>query len=150
MLKSFLLTTLMLAASSVALAQSDAVMTKMSKHSLAETVTRLEAEMTADGTFKVLAKIDHGANAEKAQVSIKPAVLVLFGNPKGAAPLQNANPLVSLDLPMKLLVTEMDGKVQVNVNDFAATLKRHNITGRDEMAKNINAKIGMIVDKATQ
>jgi uncharacterized protein (DUF302 family) len=87
----------------------------------------------------------------KAEVSIKPAVLILFGSPKGAAPLQNASPTISLDLPMKALVWEgVDGKAQVSVNEFASIVKRHGIVGRDDAAKAIDQKIAKIVEKAME
>jgi uncharacterized protein (DUF302 family) len=139
------------ALSTSAFAQSEGPISKSSKYSVTEMVTKLEAAITQEGTYRVLSKIDHGQNAMKAEVSIKPSVLILFGNPKGAAPLQNASPTISMDLPMKALVWEgADGKAQVSVNEFASIVKRHGITGRDDAAKAVDQKIAKIVEKAME
>ena len=62
--------------------------TRQSKHSVAETAARLEGAILASGVYKIFFKLDHAANAEReAGPKIPPSQLLLFGYPRGGAPL---------------------------------------------------------------
>jgi uncharacterized protein (DUF302 family) len=52
----------------------------------------------------VFAEIDHAAGAKAAGLDMAPAVVVIFGNPKGGTPLMQAAPDMALDLPLRMLV----------------------------------------------
>ena len=47
---------------------------------------------------------------------MQPATVLIFGNPKAGTPLMKKDPSFALQLPRKVLVTEVDGKVQVVFN----------------------------------
>jgi uncharacterized protein (DUF302 family) len=70
-----------------------------SKHSVAETVDRLEALLKAKG-IKVFAHIDQTAEARAAGLTMRPTVLVIFGDPKAGTPLMNRYPSLAMDLPL--------------------------------------------------
>src|SRR5277367_1592400 len=81
-----------------------------SAHSVAETVSKLEAMLQAKGV-KLFVTVDHSGEAEKAGLKMPDTKLLIFGNPKGGTPLMLAEPSVALDLPLKILVDEdADGK----------------------------------------
>ena len=81
-----------------------------------ETMNRLEAAVQAKG-MTVFARIDHAAGAAAAGLSLRPTEVLIFGNAKAGTPLMVLNPLVALDLPLKVLVwVDTDAKVWVSYN----------------------------------
>jgi uncharacterized protein (DUF302 family) len=85
-----------------ALAQSPSLVTKKSAHDAAATVTRLEAAIKKRGAA-IVATVDHAAAAKANGLELKPATVVIFGNPKLGTPLMQASPTAGLDLPMRVL-----------------------------------------------
>jgi uncharacterized protein (DUF302 family) len=59
-------------------------------------------------------------------LSMRPAVVLLFGNPKAGTPLMIARPTVAIDLPLKALVWEDDrGATWLTYNTPALLVRRH-------------------------
>ena len=100
-------------------AADDGLITKASKYSVKETVTRFEAavkEKEAAG-FTVFTEIDHSAAAKKFGLDMRPRTVIVFGNPKLGTPAMVATPLLAIDVPPKALVWEDDqGKVWLSYN----------------------------------
>ena len=98
-----------------------------SKHSVIETVDRLEALLKAKG-IKIFARIDQAAEAKVAGLTMRPTVLVIFGDPKAGTPLMNKYPSLAMDLPLKALVWESaDGKVWLSYNSPEFLQQRHGL-----------------------
>jgi uncharacterized protein (DUF302 family) len=97
----------------------DGLITKPSKYSVNETVTRFEAavkQKEATG-FTVFAEIDHAAAAKKFGLDMRPRTVIVFGNPKLGTAAMVKTPLLAIDLPPKALVWEADqGKVWLSYN----------------------------------
>ena len=74
-------------------------------HSFAETFERLESKVVSLGLI-VFALIDFQKDAEKAGLEMRPARLLIFGHPKAGTPLIIASPTISIDFPLKVLVSE--------------------------------------------
>jgi uncharacterized protein (DUF302 family) len=85
------------------MSESTDITTKVSPHSVSETVTKLVEMIEARG-MKVFAVIDQSAEANNAGLELRPTTLVLFGNPSAGTRVMEAVPLVALDLPLKVLV----------------------------------------------
>jgi uncharacterized protein (DUF302 family) len=85
------------------MSESTDITTKVSPHSVSETVTKLVEMIEARG-MKVFAVIDQSAEADNAGLELRPTTLVLFGNPSAGTRVMEAEPLVALDLPLKVLV----------------------------------------------
>ncbi len=65
----------------------------------------------------IFAQIDQHGAAQAVGVTMRPMMLVLFGNPKGGTPLMQAYPTLAIDLPLKALVWEdAGGRVWVSTN----------------------------------
>ena len=94
-------------------------MQQQSRYAYAETITRLTAAITGAGNT-VFISIDQTAAAQSVGLTMRPTTLIVFGNPKGGTPLMEAYPLAALYLPLKLLVWDEDGAVQVAAADMAA------------------------------
>ena len=90
---------------------AEGVVSVASTRSVKETVDRLETIVKEAG-FAVVARVDHAAAASKADLTLRPTELLIFGNPKGGTPLMQAQQTVGLDLPLKMLAWQDEtGKV---------------------------------------
>jgi uncharacterized protein (DUF302 family) len=105
-------------------------MTKRSRYSYSETLTKLTKAMTDAGNT-VFATIDQAAAATGVGLSLRPTTLIIFGNPKGGTPLMDAFPLVALELPLKLVVWEESGDVSVAYVPMSEVAGRFAVTGMD-------------------
>ena len=116
-------------------AAADELTTKPSKYSVTETVERLTAALKDKG-IALAARVDHAAAAKAAGLELKPTEVLMFGNPKLGTPLMQANRLVAIDLPMKVLVWEDDaGKVWIAYTPPSTLKARYRIDGRDDTLK---------------
>ncbi|MCJ9710090.1 DUF302 domain-containing protein, partial [Bordetella hinzii] len=52
-------------------------------------------------------------------LTMPPTKVLVFGNPKAGTPLMLAAPDVALDLPLRVLVREQDGRVEVLMHPTA-------------------------------
>lgn len=88
----------------------------VSAYSFDETVNKIEQGVAAKG-MTVFAVIDHQEAAQKAGLSMQPAKVIVFGTPKAGTPLMVKDPHFALQLPLRVLVTQNDAKVQVVMTD---------------------------------
>lgn len=92
-------------------AEEPAILSKPSRYPVAETLDRLENVLKAKGLV-IFARVDHGGEARKVGLQLRPTQLLIFGNPKTGTALMDAAPLLALDLPLKALAwQDNDGKV---------------------------------------
>jgi uncharacterized protein (DUF302 family) len=126
----------------VAQAQTNGLVAKPSKYSVAETIDRLEKVVKSKGVT-VFARIDHAGEAEKAGLKMRPTQLLILGNPKAGTPVMNAAQSAAIDLPLKALAWEDDkGKVWLGYNSAEYLKQRHNIP--DDLVKNVGAIAGLV------
>jgi uncharacterized protein (DUF302 family) len=98
-----------------------------SNHSVDETVEKLIAILQSKG-ITLFALIDHGGEAAKAGMKMRPTKLLIFGSPKAGTPVMLAAPSSAIDLPLKILIWEdAQGRVWVTYNSPAYLQKRHKI-----------------------
>jgi len=117
------------------------IVTVPAKHSVDQTVEKLEAALQAKGV-KLFAVIDHSGEAEQAGMHMRPTKLLIFGNPKAGTPLMVASPTAAIDLPLKILVWEDNsGQVQISYNSPAYLQTRHGFP--EELVKNIAVVAGL-------
>jgi uncharacterized protein (DUF302 family) len=110
-----------------------------SPHSASETVARLLSAL-AKRSLTVFTRIDHAAGAKAAGLTLRPAELVIFGNPKGGTALMQDQQVAGIDLPLKVLVREdADGKVWLSYNDPAWIARRHGLGAGSAAALNAMA-----------
>jgi len=103
------------------------IITRPSRHSVAQTVETLTAVLRAKGVT-LFALVDHAGEAAKVGMTMPPTKLLIFGNPKGGTPLMLAAPSVAIDLPLKILVWEDgQGRVWLSYNSPAYLQERHGV-----------------------
>ena len=122
LIRRFLLTLPMLA--TAALAQNAPLIID-SRYDFAATVTALETAIQEKG-MTLFARIDHQAAAKEAGLDMQPATVLIYGSPKAGTPLMQNDPTLALQLPLKVLITENDGKVQVLLNSAEQVVARSN------------------------
>ncbi|HBO70403.1 MAG TPA: hypothetical protein DD658_09920 [Deltaproteobacteria bacterium] len=131
-------------------AGENGLVTIKSRHSVADTMDRMEAVVQSKG-MTVFARIDHGAEAKTAGLSMRPAQLLIFGNPKGGTPLMNASPTVAIDLPLKALAWEDgNGKVWLSCNSAAYLRDRHGIRGMEDLLGTLEKGLDGMTRKALE
>jgi uncharacterized protein (DUF302 family) len=113
-----------------------------SSHTVTETINKLQEAFKAKG-ITIYGRIDQKAEATKVGLDLRPMELLIFGNPKAGIPLMKTEPLVGIDLPLKLLGWESeDQKVWVSFN--SAGYLQHRFSLPEELMKPIAVIEGMI------
>jgi uncharacterized protein (DUF302 family) len=118
------------------------VVTKLSQHSVADTIARFTGILTAKG-LKVFAVIDQSAEASQVGLSLRETTLVIFGSPAAGTPVMVASPLSALDLPLKVLVWADGDQTKVSYYAPAALAASHHLS--DDLAGNL-AGINALTD----
>jgi uncharacterized protein (DUF302 family) len=100
------------------------------QHPVAETASRLESLLKAK-SLKIFSRIDQAAEAKAAGLTMRPMVLLIFGDPKTGTALMNRHPSIAMDLPLKALVWESaEGKVWLSYNSPEFLQQRHGLDSR--------------------
>lgn len=122
----------------------EGLVTIASKYGVAETLAALESEIGRRG-MSVFAKIDHGAGAQLAGLTLRPTVLLLFGNAKAGTPLMQQAQTLGIDLPLKLLVWEDEkGAVKISYDQPAWLAARHGVENETIVAAMAAALAGLV------
>jgi uncharacterized protein (DUF302 family) len=104
---------------------ADGLVAVKSQHPPRETIDRLEKLVKEKG-MTVFARVDHAAGAAKVGKTLRPAELLIFGNPQGGTPLMECAQSAGIDLPMKAMAWEdAKGQVWLGYNDPAWIAQRH-------------------------
>jgi len=102
------------------------IKTVTSSYDFFETVSRVVAAIEKR-PLKLFAQIDHSAGAAKAELSLPPSMLFIFGNPQGGTPLMARNPQMGIVLPLKMHVYQEGDSVKVSYTDIAMEAKAHGL-----------------------
>jgi uncharacterized protein (DUF302 family) len=118
-----------------------------SRHSVDDTVDRLQRFLRSKGVT-LFALVDHGGEARKVGLAMRPTKLLIFGDPRAGTPLMVASPSVAIDLPLKLLVSEdEDAKTWISYNTPGYLEQRHGLPR--ELLQNI-AGVETLAAKAAE
>jgi uncharacterized protein (DUF302 family) len=115
--------------------------TKKSSNSVAVSMDRLENALKQRGVG-IVARVDHAGAAQKADLSLRPTQVLIFGNPKLGTPLMHTSQQIGLDLPLKVLAWEdAKGQVWLTYENPGAMASRH---GVKEPAEILNKMAGVL------
>ena len=116
-----------------------------------ETVERLKQEINSAGA-KLFTVVDHSGEAQSVGLSLRDTKLILFGNPALGTGVMAAEPLASLDLPLRVLVWQDDGgDVWMTYIDPAWLADRYGLA--TETARPLGAVeriVGQVADPAVE
>lgn len=120
-----------------------------SQRSAQQTYEALVSAIEGHDKLSIMARVDHGQNAQGAGMELRPTYLVLFGNPKMGTPLMKESGSVGLDLPQRVVVFEdASGGVHIGYNDPHWLMKRHDIQGQGERADKIAEALEALAEGA--
>jgi uncharacterized protein (DUF302 family) len=106
---------------------STGLVVKASDYSVQQTSDRFTSLLKSNG-LTIFTVIDHAANAAKAELSLRPTTVILFGNAKLGTPLMQCDQALGIDLPQKVLIWEDDqNQVQLAYNDPRHLGGRHRL-----------------------
>jgi uncharacterized protein (DUF302 family) len=96
-----------------------------------ETADKLIAAVEAAGA-KLVARVDHAANATSVGASLEPTILVIFGNPKVGTPIIQADRRAALELPIRILIWQEGGRTRLGYRNPQSLKAEYGIKGADE------------------
>ena len=130
---------------SVNVTRGQGIIVKQSAFDIDSTYDNLIGALTANANLRIIAQLDHQANAGRVNLELRPTRLVVFGNPNLGTPLMQQEQSIGIDLPQKMLVYEdADGNTQVAYNDIDFLIDRHDFGGTPEQVATIKGALDMI------
>lgn len=118
------------------LPQENGLITRSSRRSVDEVVTSLSTILKTKG-IKLFAVVDHSGEAASVGLAMRPAKLLIFGDPKAGTPVMLAAPSSAIDLPLKILLWQDEaGTTQITYNSPAYLGVRHEIP--EDLLENIS------------
>src|ERR1700674_666170 len=121
----------------------DGVVRRPTQYGFAEALARLDSALERR-QLEIFARFDHSGAARRAGLTMPDTQVVVFGNPKGGTPLMLASPLIALELPLRVLVSEDGGHTVLSYLSPSYLAERYAIPL--DLVKNI-AGIQQIVDE---
>ena len=104
-----------------------------------------------DAGAKIVARLDHMAEAKAIGRPMRRTALLIFGNPAVGAPLMLRNQTIGIDLPMKALAWEDErGQVWLTYNAPAYLAERHGVSGSTEALDAMRKGLERFTDAATR
>lgn len=114
-----------------------------------QTLRQLQGAVDQRG-FKTFAVIDHAKGAASIGADLNPTTLIIFGNPKGGAPLMLAEQRLGLRLPLKMLVFEdATGDVHVAYPDMAHLFHEYGVSDLTEPLARVEGALAAIAAEAS-
>ncbi|MAN59221.1 MAG: hypothetical protein CMC08_05220 [Flavobacteriaceae bacterium] len=111
------------------------------------TYNGLRAALQSNSNIKIVAEINHRANAQSVGKELRNTRLLIFGNPALGTPVMQANQQAGLDLPQKILVYEdEDNNVFATYNSTDYLAKRHNVANASTLQQISSALSGFVTE----
>ena len=124
----------------------ESVITRESKYSVKESIDRLQEFLQQHGAT-IYARIDQQAEVQKAGLNLSPLEYLLFGNPKAGGVLMAENPLIALDLPLKVIAWEdAEKKVWISYNQGVYIEKRYALSHTENSPINLDPLIAKALE----
>ena len=112
-----------------------------------ETVVALQKELNSRG-ISIFATIDHHKAAEAVGESMQPATVLIVGNPKVGTALMQENPLLAIELPLKILIYKEEKIVRIRYEKIAAIAEKYHIKQNFATAEKIDAAMQQLIKLA--
>jgi len=131
-------------------AADNGLITKKSKNSADQTISKLEKILRKKG-MTIFARVSHTKGASGVKIPLRKTELLIFGNPKLGSHLMTSNQTAGIDLPMKALAwKDAKGQVWLTYNDPAYLASRHGIKDRAKVVKKMTGALKKFTDAASQ
>lgn len=121
-----------------------------SPYSVSTTIERLETGILAKG-MKVFAKIDHANEARGVDMPLNDEVVLVFGDPKIGTFLMQENPLIGLELPLRLLVWQNEkSHTQIAYIDPISLGSAYKIYSQTAYLKKMTGGLAALIEEVIQ
>ncbi|WP_271784088.1 DUF302 domain-containing protein [Aquimarina algiphila] len=129
--------------------KEEGILTKISNQNFEDTYNSLIAAIQNNSNLRLVAEVNHQANAESVNLELNPTRLVVFGNPNIGTPLMQNVHTIGIDLPQKILVwQDNDGKVNISYNTPVFLQERHGIKGNEDLLTTISNALDALTNTA--
>ena len=116
--------------------------------SVAEVTDNLVAAVEGAGAT-IFARVDHAAGAQKVDMELNDAELLIFGNPMLGTPAMQQDPLAGLYLPLRVLVyADADGQTWLAYEDPAAMFEGLEVDPAAEFVGKMQGALGKLTGAA--
>ena len=109
-----------------------------------ETVVALQKTLNSKG-ITIFATIEHHKAAEAVGESMSPATVLIVGNPKVGTALMQENPLLAIELPLKILIYEEGKTVNIRYEKVTAIAEKYHIKQNFSTAEKIDAAMLQLI-----
>ncbi len=148
-MKTIVLVFLLFMSLTASAAAQGGLVSRKSTHDVDTTANRLESALKEKGVT-VFARIDHAAGAQRVGQTLKPTLLIIFGNPAMGTPLIQRSRSIGIDLPLKALIWEdKAGQVWFTYNAPDVLVHRHGITEMGEAIQKMELALSNFAMAAT-
>ena len=117
--------------------------------SVDDTIAKIEKIVNSKEGLGVFSIIDHKKGAKKAKMELSDTKVILFGNPKLGTKLMQSDPLVALDLPMRVLVYSENNETKIVYRDPKKWSENFKLEGNKMVEKMVKA-MDAITTKASE
>ncbi|NPA65428.1 MAG: DUF302 domain-containing protein [Epsilonproteobacteria bacterium] len=127
--------------------QANDIIVKKSHCDVKQTVQNLKEVITTKG-LHIFAIINHSGNAKAVGMQMEPTIMIVFGKAELGTKLMQQDPLVGLDLPLRVLVyKDKDGETKMAYRD-GSWLKNKHIINAPKIIQKINQGMDTITTQA--
>ncbi len=112
--------------------------------SFEETVAAIQKTLNSKG-ITIFATIDHQAAAKAVGETMQPATVLIVGNPKIGTALMQENPLLAIELPLKILIYEEGKTINIRYEKVAAIAEKYHIKQNFSTAEKIDAAMQQLI-----
>ena len=114
-----------------------------------ETVAAIQKTLNSKG-ITIFATIDHQAAAKAVGETMPPATVLIVGNPKVGTALMQENPLLAIELPLKILVYQEGKTVNIRYEKIAAIAEKYHIKQNFGTAEKIDAAMLQLIKSSIE
>ena len=114
-----------------------------------ETVVALQKTLNSKG-ITIFAAIEHHKAAEAVGESMSPATVLIVGNPKVGTALMQENPLLAIELPLKILIYEEGKTVNIRYEKVTAIAEKYHIKQNFSTAERIDAAMQQLIKSSIE
>ncbi|WP_303318876.1 DUF302 domain-containing protein [Flavivirga abyssicola] len=125
------------------------IISKISYQDFDTTYQKLKSVIENNPNLRIIAELNHQANASSVGLELSPTRIIMFGNPNLGTPLMQNAQTIGLDLPQKVLVyQDAEGVVKVSYNNPLYLRDRHGIKNQEDILNKIAGALNKITDAA--
>ncbi len=123
--------------------------TKTSKHDFQTTIEELKSTIKAMD-LKIIAEVPHSKGAEMSGMELAPTHLLIFGNPKVGSQLMQKDQSIGLDLPLRMLVYEQEGKTYLSYHDPKNLAETYELGEKTRVLNKMSQAMGSISNSVAE